>query len=46
MSFWFGVVAGAISLKRAGHGWSPVALLVLAHFDINIFNPTRSPAVR
>ena len=32
-----GAVAGAISLKRAGHGWLPVILLALASFGINVF---------
>ena len=33
----FGAVAGAISLKRAGHGWLPVLLLAIASFGINVF---------
>lgn len=33
----FGAVAGAISLKRAGHGWLPVLLLAVASFGINVF---------
>lgn len=37
LSLSFGAVAGAISLKRAGHGWLPVGLLALASFGINIF---------
>lgn len=32
-----GAVAGAISLKRAGHGWLPVLLLAVASFGINVF---------
>lgn len=32
-----GAVAGAISLKRGGHGWAPVLLLALASFGINVF---------
>ncbi|HET6804750.1 MAG TPA: hypothetical protein VFH59_04825 [Frateuria sp.] len=37
LSLSFGAVAGAISLKRAGHGWMPVLLLALASFGINVF---------
>ncbi|MCX7512325.1 hypothetical protein [Frateuria sp. STR12] len=37
LSLSFGAVAGAISLKRAGHGWLPVLLLAIASFGINIF---------
>ena len=32
-----GAVAGAISLKRGGHGWAPVLLLAIASFGINVF---------
>jgi hypothetical protein len=37
LSLSFGAVAGAISLKRAGHGWLPVLLLAVASFGINVF---------
>ena len=37
LSLSFGAVAGAISLKRAGHGWLPVLLLATASFGINVF---------
>lgn len=37
LSLSFGAVAGAISLKRAGHGWLPVLLLAIASFGINVF---------
>lgn len=37
LSLSFGAVAGAVSLKRAGHGWAPVLLLAIASFGINIF---------
>ena len=37
LSLSFGSVAGAISLKRAGHGWVPVLLLAVASFGINVF---------
>ncbi|UGB39441.1 hypothetical protein [Frateuria soli] len=37
LSLSFGAVAGAISLKRAGHGWTPVLLLAIASFGINVF---------
>ncbi|MEI7037934.1 hypothetical protein [Fulvimonas yonginensis] len=33
----FGAVAGAVSLKRAGHGWAPVLLLAAASFGLNVF---------
>lgn len=32
-----GAVAGAISLKRAGHGWAPVLLLAVASLGLNVF---------
>jgi hypothetical protein len=32
-----GALAGAISLRRGGHGWAPVLLLALAGFGINVF---------
>ncbi len=32
-----GCVAGAFSLKRAGHSWPPAALLALASFGISVF---------
>jgi hypothetical protein len=37
LSLSFGAVAGAISLKRAGHGYAPVLLLAIASFGLNIF---------
>lgn len=37
LSLSFGAVAGAISLKRAGHGWLPVLLLAGASFGLNVF---------
>jgi hypothetical protein len=37
LSLSFGAVAGAVSLKRAGHGWLPVLLLVVASLGINLF---------
>lgn len=37
LSLSIGAVAGAISLKRAGHGWGPVLLLAIASFGINVF---------
>jgi hypothetical protein len=37
LSLSFGAVAGAIALKRAGHGWLPVLLLAIASFGINVF---------
>ena len=37
LSLSFGAVAGAVSLKRAGHGWLPVLLLAIASFGINVF---------
>lgn len=33
----FGAVAGAVSLKRAGHGWAPVLLLAIASLGLNVF---------
>jgi len=37
LSLSIGAVAGAISLKRGGHGWVPVLLLAIASFGINVF---------
>jgi hypothetical protein len=37
LSLSFGAVAGAISLRRAGHGRAPVLLLAAAGFGLNIF---------
>jgi len=37
LSLSVGAVAGAISLKRAGHTWLPVVLLAIASFGINVF---------
>jgi hypothetical protein len=37
LSLSFGAVAGAIALKRAGHGWWPVLLLAIASFGIGVF---------
>jgi hypothetical protein len=37
LSLSFGALAGATSLRRAGHGWLPVLLLAIASFGINVF---------
>lgn len=37
LSLSVGAVAGAVSLKRAGHGWAPILLLAAASFGINVF---------
>jgi hypothetical protein len=37
MSLAAGTVAGAVSLKRAGHAWLPVMLLATAGFGLNVF---------
>ena len=37
LSLSIGAVAGAVSLKRAGHSWAPVLLLAIASLGINVF---------
>jgi hypothetical protein len=37
LSLTAGAVAGAVSLKRAGHAWLPVILLAAASFGLNVF---------